>query len=110
MASDFLSRTSVTLLGRLRQDCTDQSAWAVFVRRYGPKIYCWCRQWSLQEADAQDVTQDVLTKLAAKLRTFAYDPAKNFRSWLKTLTHHAWQDFLESRGRPGLGSGDTAVL
>src|SRR5262245_4014847 len=110
MASDFLSRTSVTLLGRLRQDCTDQSAWREFVRRYGPKIYGWCRQWSLQEADAQDVTQDVLLKLADKLRTFAYDPTRSFRGWLKTLTHHAWQDFLEGRRRRGLSTGDPAVL
>jgi RNA polymerase sigma-70 factor (ECF subfamily) len=98
------------LLGRLRQDHTDQAAWGEFVRRYGPKIYGWCRRWSLQEADAQDVTQDVLLKLADKLRTFAYDPSRSFRGWLKTLTHHAWQDFLEGRRRHGQGSGDPAVF
>jgi RNA polymerase sigma factor (sigma-70 family) len=113
MTVDSKSQTSVTLLGRLRQDGNDQAAWSEFVRRYGPKICGWCRQWSLQEADAQDVAQDVLLKLAEKLRTFAYDPSKSFRGWLKTLTHHAWCDFLAARRRTvptGAGPGNWEQL
>src|SRR5579885_2574312 len=103
------SRTRVTLLGRLRHDPSDQTAWAEFVEHYGPKIYGWCRKWGLQEADTQDVTQNVLLKLSRKLQEFRYDPARSFRAWLKTLTQHAWSDFVESRQRAGLGSGDSAV-
>ena len=103
------SATRVTLLGRLRRDPTNAAAWSEFVEHYGGKIYSWCRRWNLQEADAQDVTQTVLLKLAQKLREFTYDPSRSFRGWLKTLTHHAWSDFLESRQRPGLGSGDSQV-
>src|SRR5262245_24070623 len=103
-------RTSPTLLGRLRQAPTDQAAWAQFVERYGRTIYSWCRQRHLQEADAQDVTQNVLLKLAAKLRTFVYDPQRSFRGWLRTLTQHAWQDFFEARRRPGAGPGDPLTL
>lgn len=103
------SATRITLLGRLRRDPTNQAAWGEFVEHYGGKIYGWCRKWDLQEADAQDVTQNVLLRLAQKLRDFTYDPSRSFRAWLKTLTHHAWSDFLESRQRPGLGSGDSRV-
>jgi RNA polymerase sigma factor (sigma-70 family) len=103
------SGTRITLLGRLRRDPTNQSAWGEFVEHYGSKIYGWCRKWSLQEADAQDVTQMVLLKLALKMREFSYDPSRSFRAWLKTLTHHAWSDFVESRQRPGRGSGDSQV-
>jgi RNA polymerase sigma-70 factor (ECF subfamily) len=103
------SMTRVTLLGRLRHDPTNQAIWAEFVEHYGPRVFTWCRKWSLQEADAQDVTQNVLLKLADKMRTFHYDPSRSFRAWLKTLTHHAWSDYLESRQRPGLGSGDSRV-
>src|SRR5262245_14016705 len=103
MPGELKSQTSVTLLGRLRQEGTDQAAWVEFVRRYGPKICGWCRQWALQESDAQDVAQEVLLKLAAKLRSFTYDPSRSFRGWLKTLTHHAWCDFVESRRRGGDG-------
>ncbi len=103
------SGTRVSLLGRLRRDPTNQAAWGAFVEHYGPRIYDWCRRWRLQEADAQDVTQNVLLRLAEKMRTFVYDPSRSFRAWLKTLTHHAWSDFQEARRRPGLGSGDSQM-
>jgi RNA polymerase sigma factor (sigma-70 family) len=103
------SGTRVTLLGVLRRDPTDQRAWGEFVGHYGPKVYGWCQRWGLQDADAQDVTQDVLLRLAGKLRDFRYDPSRSFRAWLKTLAHHAVSDLREARRRPGGGSGDSAV-
>jgi RNA polymerase sigma-70 factor (ECF subfamily) len=107
-ASD--SGTRITLLGRLLKDPTNQAVWSEFVEHYGGKIYGWCRKWNLQEADAQDVTQDVLVKLADKMKTFRYDPSGSFRAWLKTITRHAWQDFLDNRKRLVQGSGDSGVL
>lgn len=63
------SQTSPTLLGRLRQQPTDQAAWELFVERYGRLILAWCRQARLQDADIEDITQIVLIKLADKMRT-----------------------------------------
>src|SRR6516164_9185866 len=103
------SGTRITLLGRLRRDPTNEAAWSEFVAHYGGKIFAWCRRWGLQEADAQDVTQTVLLKLAGALRSFEYDPQKRFRAWLKTLTYRAWSDFLSARQRVVLGSGDSDV-
>jgi RNA polymerase sigma-70 factor (ECF subfamily) len=110
MDGKYDSGTRITLLGRLQRDPSNQAVWAEFVEHYGPRIYGWCRKWNLQEADAQDVTQNVLLKLAQKLREFAYDPSRSFRAWLKTLTHHAWSDFLETRQKPGQGTGDSGML
>jgi RNA polymerase sigma-70 factor (ECF subfamily) len=109
MGESSNSRTQVTLLGRLRSDPADAAAWGEFVEHYGPKIYAWCRRWRAQEADAEDVTQTVLLKLADKMRDFAYDPSGSFRGCLKTLTHHAWYDLQKARRRPGQGSGDSDV-
>jgi RNA polymerase sigma-70 factor (ECF subfamily) len=103
------SRTSATLLGRLRQQPTNQAAWEEFVDRYGGKIYGWCRAWQLQHADAEDVTQAVLTRLAKQMQTFAYEPAKSFRGWLRTLARHAWSDFVEAQQRAGRASGDSTT-
>jgi RNA polymerase sigma factor (sigma-70 family) len=103
------SWTSASLLGKLRTDPGDQAAWRDFVERYGPKILRWCRQWRLQEADAEDVTQIVLVKLAQKIGGFEYDPAQRFRAWLKTITVHALSDYVEARRRPGEGSGQDEV-
>ncbi len=62
-------------------------------------IYGWCREWGLQGADAEDVTQDVLAKLTEKLGQFRYDPSRCFRAWLKTITQHAWSDAIAGRYR-----------
>jgi len=104
------SQTSPSLIGRLRLAPANQEAWNTFVGRYGPKIYGWCRAWRLQEEDAQDVTQSVLVRLVEKIRTFDYDPARSFRGWLRTLTHHAWSDFLAGRRSATSGSGDSSIL
>jgi RNA polymerase sigma factor (sigma-70 family) len=109
MPQEHSSRTSVTLLGRLRRDPKDPAAWNDFVGRYRPQILQWCRRWRLQESDAQDVTQVVLLKLNGLMETFIYDPSKSFRGWLKTLTHHAWRDLVDERRRDGLGSGDSSM-
>lgn len=110
MQGETGSRTSASLLARLRQSPADQSAWSDFVDRYGRKILGWCRHWGLQEADSQDVTQDVLLRLAAKMHGFAYDPSRSFRSWLKTLTRHALSDFCDARGRPAAGGSQASQL
>jgi RNA polymerase sigma-70 factor (ECF subfamily) len=102
--------TRASLLVRLRDDPGDQVAWTLFVRRYGPMVGGWCRHWGLQPADADDVTQVVLLKLAARLRGFTYDPARRFRGFLRTVAQNAWRDFLADRNRGSVGSGDTAVL
>src|SRR5262249_50291260 len=63
-----------------------------------------------QEADAEDVTQAVLVRLSARMRTFAYDPAMSFRAYLRSLARYAWCDFLEARRQPGVGGGGSDVL
>jgi RNA polymerase sigma-70 factor (ECF subfamily) len=109
MADAHVPSTRATLLTRLRHDPTDQGAWDEFVEHYGRHIYRWCRQWKLQDADAEDVTQEILLKLAQKLRHFAYDPSRSFRGWLKTVAHHAWRDFVDGRRRAQAGAGDADV-
>lgn len=109
MALDTADSTRVTLLHRLKQNPADQISWAEFVQHYGPAIRGWLIHWGLQEADAQDVTQNVLLRLTAKLPQFEYDPSRSFRAWLKTLTHHAWHDFVTESGYRNRGSGDASV-
>jgi RNA polymerase sigma-70 factor (ECF subfamily) len=100
--------TSVTLLRRLQQTPSDQAAWAEFVARYGLRIQRWCRAWGLQEADCQDVTQIVLVKLLKAMQSFRYDPSQKFRAWLKTITHHAWQDLVRGRRKTVEGQNPTS--
>jgi len=107
MAHSEGSTTDVSLLLRLKQDPSDQAAWEQFVDRYGAKIYAWCRDWHLQEADARDVTQTVLAKLVVQLRRFDYDSSQSFRGWLRTLAMNAYRDWRADRERVlgGVGTG-----
>ena len=105
-----IPETPVTLLGRLR-DIDNQEAWEEFVDAYGPKVFDWCRRFRLQESDAADVTQVVLTRLVTAMRTFRYDSGKgSFRGWLKTVTNNAVRDFLPTLAKPGRGSGDSHMV
>jgi RNA polymerase sigma factor (sigma-70 family) len=93
------SETSLTLMEMLREDPRNAVAWDRFVRRYYPKIYRWCRAWGLQEADAEDVAQDVIAKLTQKMASFRYDESRCFRAWLKTITQRVLSDLMASRRR-----------
>jgi RNA polymerase sigma-70 factor (ECF subfamily) len=109
MGGDEEPRTRKSLLLRLR-DLENQDAWEEFLDTYAPKVYGWCRNYQLQEADASDVTQDVLRRLVGAMRSFDYDPScGSFRGWLKTVTNNAIRDFHRALSRPGRGSGDTRV-
>ena len=61
--------TRITLLARLyRAGNPDEAAWREFVNLYGSSIYKWCRRWGLQDADAQESTQEVLLKLVGAMQ------------------------------------------
>jgi RNA polymerase sigma factor (sigma-70 family) len=97
------------LIDRLRHYPTDARAWDRFVRRYRPKICGWCRERGLQEADAEDVAQNVIAILTRKMASFRYDPSRRFRAWLKTITYRALCDLMASRDRT-VGDGPTPIL
>jgi RNA polymerase sigma-70 factor (ECF subfamily) len=99
MSRSAESQTSITLMELLRRHPDDAGAWDRFVRRYRPKIYGWCRERGLQEADAEDVAQDVIAILTRKMASFHYDPSRRFHAWLKTITRHALSDLMERRSQ-----------
>jgi len=97
--------TRITLLGRLRLSPDDAAAWSEFVELYGRAIYGWCRNWGLQQTDAEDVTQDVFVNLAVRMRNFSYDPNQSFRAWLKTVVHNQVINYLTRHRRAVQGRG-----
>jgi RNA polymerase sigma-70 factor (ECF subfamily) len=99
--------TQLTLIGRLT-DPADQAAWEQFVARYGAVLRRWCQRWGLQEADGEDVVQNILLELSNHIHR--YKPTGRFRSWLKTIAKRAWYDFTIKRARRDRGSGDSEVL
>jgi RNA polymerase sigma factor (sigma-70 family) len=101
--------TRASLLVRLR-DGGDTGAWREFVHLYAPIIYGFARKRGLQDADAADLMQEVLRSVSLAAKRLEYDPARgSFRGWLFTITRNKVFNFLESRSRRVLGSGDSRV-
>jgi len=86
-----MDSTPISLLERLRRP-DDAEAWRRFVALATPFLFDVVRRYGLQEADAADVVQDVFAVLARKLPTFQYEPAKSFRSWLRTVVLNRCRD------------------
>jgi RNA polymerase sigma-70 factor (ECF subfamily) len=87
VASSLTTRPS--LLARVR-NAADAEGWRQFEAAYGDLILRYCRRRGLQLADAEDVRQVVLTKLARSLRHFEYDRARGrFRDYLGRCVRNA---------------------
>jgi RNA polymerase sigma factor (sigma-70 family) len=107
MADSVLTRPS--LLARIK-DTGDRQAWAEFVDIYAPLIYGFALKQGLQDADAADLTQEVLGAVARSAARLDYDPARGtFRGWLFRVVRNELADFGAARRRHRPGSGDTAV-
>ncbi|HEX3150843.1 MAG TPA: sigma-70 family RNA polymerase sigma factor [Gemmataceae bacterium] len=107
MADSVLTRPS--LLARIK-DTGDRQAWAEFVDIYAPLIYGFVLKQGLQDADAADLTQEVLGAVARSAARFDYDPARGtFRGWLFRVVRNELADFGNARKRHRPGSGDTDV-
>lgn len=101
--------TRSSLLLRLR-DLTDEGAWSQFVAIYTPLIFGCCRARGLAEADAYDVTQDVLKAVARALPRFEYNPERSsFRNWLFTVVRSKLNNFFAAQARRPRPAGETTM-
>jgi RNA polymerase sigma factor (sigma-70 family) len=101
--------TRASLLLRLN-DSQDGDAWREFVNVYGPLVYEYGRKHGLQDADAADLTQEVLRTVAHSLKGFRYDPTRGtFRNWLFTVARTKRINLGMKLAREARGSGDTEV-
>lgn len=101
--------TRASLLVRLR-DPQDHDAWQQFFRVYASVVYGFARRRGLQDADAADLMQDVLRRIALSAGKWNYDPRKGkFRAWLFTITRHRLYDFLRRQQNQVAGTGASDV-
>ncbi len=101
--------TRASLLVRLR-DPRDQAAWTEFVDLYTPLVYGYARKQGLQDADAADLSQDVLGAVAGAVGRLEYDPLRGaFRNWLFTVVRRKLSNWLAAQSNRTRGSGDTAT-
>jgi RNA polymerase sigma factor (sigma-70 family) len=104
------SKTRPSLLLELR-DVENAIAWGRFVDLYTPLVFRFARKRGLQDADAADVTQEVMKSVAASIQTFEYEPARGgFRNWLFTVTRNKLNNYFHRQQRRPVALGSTTMM
>lgn len=94
--------TRPSLLQALRGDQPRESAWRDFFERYAPAIYRVARLRGLDEADADDIVQQVMITLTEHLTEFRYDRDRGqFRHWVRKIVENRIVDLRRKRQLPG---------
>lgn len=103
-------KTRVSLILRLRHS-SDAEAWQEFVEIYQPLIYRIAVNRGLQPADARDLTQDVLLRVAKAVNQWNPNPAKGtFRGWISRITRNMVIDYFRSNNRLPITTDETSVF
>jgi RNA polymerase sigma-70 factor (ECF subfamily) len=107
--SNVAQQTRPSLLLRVR-DAQDERAWQEFVELYTPLIFGYCRRRGLQEADAADVTQEVMRALARSVARLEHRPdLGGFRAWLFRVTRSKLNNHFEKVRRQPLVVGGSTI-
>jgi RNA polymerase sigma factor (sigma-70 family) len=94
--SHLTALTDADLVRRCRVG--DPAAWNVLVERFSRYVYAICTQgFRLQEHDAEDVYQEVFTRVYTRLETLRDDSA--LRPWIGQLTRRLCLDTVSAKGR-----------
>lgn len=102
-------KTRLSLILRLRHT-DDAEAWQEFVEIYQPLIFRLARSRGLQEADALDLTQEVMARVAKAVNRWDPDPQRgSFRGWISRITRNLVIEFLRSKNRQPLTSDDSSI-
>ncbi len=102
--------TRASLLLRLQQP-DDERAWQEFVEIYQPLIERLAIRYGLQSADAQDISQEVLTRVAKAIPEWEHDPSRGtFRGWLTRVTRNLTIEQFRTRARRPLTNPESGQL
>jgi RNA polymerase sigma-70 factor (ECF subfamily) len=106
---DASPSTRYSLLLRI-QDPQNHAAWVEFIAIYEPLVYRLARRKGLQDADANDLCQEVFRAVAGAVRRWSPDPRRgSFRGWLFRIARNLLLNFLRHQRRHAVATGDVDV-
>lgn len=87
---DRFPDTRSSLLLRVKNNASDEHAWQEFAELYQPVIIRMAKAKGMQEADAQDLAQQVLVSVHHAIGRWEPRSAETrFRNWLSKITRNA---------------------
>lgn len=89
--------TPLSLLERLKENQT--GAWDEFSGKYVQILKRWCASWGMQETDADDIIQETLIGVLARIPRFEHRGRGSFRAWMKTIAWRCWCDVIAKTDR-----------
>jgi len=92
---------STIFLEQFLRDPKNQEAFGKFAEKYQPRIKRCCQGRGLQDADADDLTANILLKLFERdvFTDFVFQTKEKFNAYLDTVVKNAVLTFLRNRGR-----------
>lgn len=97
MSEENYNPTRITLLARLRKS-EDDTAWLEFESIYRGFILSLILRMGINQEDAEDISQAVLTKVWQKIEDFEYNQNKGkFHNWLAAMTRNTVRDFFRTK-------------
>ncbi len=105
-----MTATSISLLQRLARE-PDSESWQRLVDVYTPLLKQWLGRYDVQDADADDLVQDVLLVVSRELKQFEHNRRTGaFRSWLRTILVHRLRRFWDKQKQRPAATGGSDVL
>ena len=105
-----MDETSLSLIARIRQS-SDHESWDRMVDMYSPLLRRWLGKYDVQDADADDIVQDVLVAIARELPAFEHNRRVGaFRTWLRRILVNRLRNHWRARQHRPLATGDSSLL
>lgn len=105
-----MDNTSLSLIARCRQS-SDNDGWNRIVALYKPLLRRWLSAYEVQDADADDLIQEVLAVVARELSTFDHNQRDGaFRNWLRRILINRLREHWRQRDRAQAPTGGTDLL
>ena len=104
-----LPETNESLLFHIR-DAEDTAAWERFVAVYRPAVYRLGRRRGLQDAEAEDLAQQVMINVSRAIGQWQKDAARGtFRSWLLRIAKNAFVNAVSRTSQDAARGGSTVM-
>jgi RNA polymerase sigma-70 factor (ECF subfamily) len=101
--------TSVSLLERLAAASTDAD-WQRLDDLYRPLLRAWTVRAGVPASDANDLMQEVLLVVLARIGEFERLREGSFRAWLRTILKNKVTDYFRGQNRQPTATGDRDFL